>query len=111
MKITKKLTLLFPVLSLLSLPAFADQYLTDDADTVDFKKWQFEGSATIIHAKDSPDEKGAGLEVKFGMLPNTEISLALGYEHVSQNEDEPALHGIGDSEVSIKYRFIRETMT
>lgn len=45
------------------------------------------------------------------MLPNTEISLALGYEHVSQNqnEDEPALHGMGDSEVSIKYRFIRET--
>jgi hypothetical protein len=72
MKITKKHCLLFPVLSLLSLPVFAHQYLTDGADTVDFKKWAFEGSATITHAKDSPDEKGAGFEVKFGMLPNTD---------------------------------------
>ncbi len=35
--------------------------------------------------------------------------IRIGYQHISQDEEEPALHGIGDSEIRIKHRFIRET--
>jgi hypothetical protein len=108
MKITNKFYT-FPVLSLLSFNVCAGPFLTDEAETVDFKKWELEFNATLTHAKESPDEKSAGFEVRFGMLPNTDIFLALGYDHISKDDEQPALHGVGDSEVGIKHRFIRET--
>jgi hypothetical protein len=96
-----------------SFSAFAGPYLTDEAETVEFQKWEMEFSGTLVDAKDSPNEKGVAVEFRYGLMTDVDVFLELGYDHVSKdkNGDDviPALHGVADSEAGFKYRFIKET--
>lgn len=102
----KKISLL-SLLYLCSFSATAGQFLTDEPEPTDLYKTAYEISGTWVHAHNSPDEKAANIEIKYGLFKETEIFVALGYEHVSSDEDIPALHGIGDAELGIKYRFVK----
>lgn len=95
-------------LTLLPLSALASPFLTDDATTTPFKEWEFELNSTLVFAKDDADEKSLGLEARYGFLTRVDVFLELGYDHVSGNDKAPSLHGIGDSEIGFKYRFLDE---
>lgn len=102
----KKIVAFLPLMLLAySHSIFANPYLTDDTDTTDLQSWGYELSGTYVGTHGNPNEKGFATEIKYGLFRDTELSLVLGYEHISRDEGIPALHGIGDSEVSVKYRF------
>ncbi|MBS0285824.1 MAG: transporter [Proteobacteria bacterium] len=102
----KKIILI--TLSLLPISVFASPFLTDDGTTTPFKEWEFELNSTLVFAKDDADEKSLGFEVRYGFLSRVDVFLELGYDHVSSNDEDPSLHGVGDSEIGFKYRFLDE---
>jgi hypothetical protein len=102
-----KKTSFLPLFYFVSFTAFAGQFLTDEPEPTDLHSTAYEISGTWAHSHNSPDEKAASIEIKYGLLPETEVFVAFGYEHVSNDEDIAALHGIGDAELGVKYQFFK----
>ncbi len=98
------------ILSLCLAPhcALAHPYLTGDGTTVPYQDWEFELFSNLVFAKQGPDEKTLTAEVRYGLLSRAELFLEMGYGHVSRDYEIPSLHGIGDSEIGFKYRFLDE---
>ncbi len=105
-------TSLLAALCLAPFCAAAEPFFTGDGTTVPYKEWEFELNSTMTFAEHEPDEKSVGLEIKYGLLSRVELFLEMGYDHISKDhtgeEVMPALHGVGDSEIGFKYRFLDE---
>ena len=94
---------------ILTRSAFAGPpYLTDDPEPTDYQHWE-----TYLFAMG--DHKGGGgyniygpaVELNFGALPDTQLSLTVPMTSVGGNT--PDSSGFGDVLLGVKYRFVHET--
>jgi hypothetical protein len=103
-------TLLVMVLilgSALSLQA-GPPFLTDDPDPVDLNHWEFYVFGQAERTAEANFISGPAFEFNYGVLPNTQIHLVTPEASISTPESGWT-SGYGDTELGVKYRFIKET--
>src|SRR6185436_20658823 len=82
-------------------------FRTDDPVPVDYKHYEFYSFTPGTHATEGTDGALPGFELTYGLIPNGQLQVGGGAAF-----NRPSLGsmqwGLGDSEVSFKYRFIQE---
>ena len=100
-----------PALLLLCLPALAGPpFKTDDPEPVDLGHLEFYAFTAGQRVAGDSSGLGPAFEFNYGILPETQfhIVLPLAYD---RPEGGPAQRGLGDTEVGLKIRFLKETDT
>jgi hypothetical protein len=97
------------LLALLSPAALAGPpFVTDDPEPVEYQHWEV--YIASIHAQDRDGTSGTGphVEINYGALPNVQVHLItpFAYDHPTHGTTH---YGYGDTELGVKYRFVRET--
>jgi len=82
-------------------------FLTDDPEPVDFLHWENYLFATGDHTAGGYSISGPAVELNYGPLPDTQLSLTAPLTSVGGNTS--AATGVGDIELGLKYRFLHET--
>jgi Putative MetA-pathway of phenol degradation len=97
------------VLSLILVTrAFAGPpYLTDDPVPTDYQHWETYLFAMGDHEDGGYIINGPAVELNYGALPDTQVSLTVSMTSVGG--DTPAASGLGDVLFGVKYRFVHET--
>ena len=99
--------LLAIVLLLLPSAAWAGPpFLTDDPEPTDFQRWEIYAPLLEISGKGADYEGSFGAEINYGAVRDVQVTvgLPLAYTH-----DDAGLHsGVGDLELSVKYRFYHD---
>jgi hypothetical protein len=83
-------------------------FLTDDPDPVDLNHWEFYIFGQGDRTPDANVILGPAFEFNYGVAPDTQIHLIAPIADVS-SPNAGWTSGYGDTEVGIKYRFLRET--
>ena len=83
-------------------------FLTDDPEPVDYLHWENYLYTTGDHAGGGYNLSGPAIELNYGPLPDTQISLSVPFATVI-DDDHTSAAGLGDLQFSIKYRFLHET--
>jgi hypothetical protein len=105
------------VLSLLCLltTAQAQQpFVTDDADTTEKGHFHFEFSDQLDSlqrsARPSLRQNTASFELVYGLFENVEVGVEVPWISIffERNSGERTISGIGDTNVSLKYNFLKE---
>src|SRR5262245_41066273 len=103
------------MLSILSLPAFAQQpFITDDTDVTPKRQFHFEFSNEFDwlnrSAFPSLRQNTADFELDYGLLEGVEIGFEVPFLTISNDRGTtPRLPlGIGDANISVKYNFVTE---
>ncbi|HUZ13843.1 MAG TPA: hypothetical protein VMU93_13470 [Caulobacteraceae bacterium] len=91
---------------LLALPAQAGPpFITDDPEPVDLGHWEvYTFSAGAIGQGDASGV-GPSVEVNYGAAPNLQLHF-IGNIAYDDPAGQPAVVGLGDTELGVKYRFI-----
>lgn len=98
------LLLLFLVQPALAGPPF----VTDDPEPVEYKHGEIYLASQFIHARDQDSSTLPHLEVNYGLVPNVQVHLIAPLQYVNP-AGQSSQYGYGDTELGIKYRFLRET--
>lgn len=99
--------------------AYADHPLiTDEAETLDKGEVEIEASAELSYYKEKSNgittkerEFETELQVQYGIIDNLEVELEVPYRWVREEvdgESDSRVNGIGDMELSLKWRFYEE---
>lgn len=90
-------------------PALAGPpYDTDDPETVEFQHWEFYLSSRPVHDNEGWNGTAPQAEVNYGVINNLQLHIILPVAFNSPNGSKSNF-GIGDIEVGMKYRFVKET--
>jgi hypothetical protein len=83
-------------------------YQTDDPEPVEYKHWEFYLASQFRQDKDGESATLPHVEINYGIIPEAMLHLIvpLAYENPS---GELSHYGLGDIEVGVKVRFIRES--
>jgi hypothetical protein len=117
-KTAKAITLATWVLLAAVLTAKAGPpFQTDDPDPVDFHHYEFYVFGSADGTGVEMDTAGPAAEFNWGMLPNTQLHVIVPLAAiVPSNEakyapagEGPTEFGLGDIEIGVKYRWIKET--
>ena len=83
-------------------------FLTDDPEPVEYQHWEMYLAVLYMHDRDQDSSTLPHLEINYGVIPNVQIHLLapLVYE---KPEGQSSQYGYGDTELGIKFRFIKET--
>jgi hypothetical protein len=105
--------LALPILVVLALgiagPAAAGPpFLTDDPAPVEFKHWEAYLFSSWDAARGSAQIEGPAIEFNLGAAPNLQLHLVVPFAAASFTGG-PTMHGLGDVEIGVKYRFVEET--
>lgn len=111
MKLIVKSILIMKILLAVPQILFAGPpFLTDDPDPVEFKHWEFYISSqnTFNHAPISSTGTLPHFEINYGLVPNVQVHIImpLNYNYSTSHFNA---YGYADTELGIKYRFIKET--
>jgi hypothetical protein len=84
-------------------------FQTDDPEPVDYRHFEM----YAFSASDGTTAGGTTLatpayEINYGVVPNVQLHLVLPFSTVFA-PDGPTVHGIGDTELGVKLRFVKET--
>jgi len=104
-------TLLFLALSLLvnvNIAFSGPPFNTDDPEPVDFRHWEYYISSINNHTPGTWSGTLPHLEFNYGVVPGMQLHVLLPMNYTQQSGHENML-GYADTEVGIKYRFIRES--
>ena len=82
-------------------------FLTDDPEPAEYQHWENYLFATGDHARGGYTINGPALELNYGPLPDTQLSLTVPLTSVGGNA--PDASGLGDVLLGVKYRFLHET--
>jgi hypothetical protein len=85
-------------------------FVTDDPETVEYKHWEMYVASQYKHDRDQTSVTAPHLEINHGLLPDVQVHLIAPLQYVKP-EGEASQYGYGDTELGIKYRFIRETQS
>jgi hypothetical protein len=108
------LALLFiAVLSAKAGPPFQ----TDDPEPVDFRHYEFYAFGNASGTGVEADTAGPAIEFNWGILPNTQFHIVIPAASIMPSNNlkylpagaGPRAFGIGDIEIGVKYRFVKET--
>jgi len=97
------------LLGLSALPAFAGPpFVTDDPDPVEYQHWEYYSSVQLAHDHGGWSGALPAMELNYGAVPNLQlhVQVALAFDAPT---GESTHFGFGDTEVGIKYRFLKET--
>jgi hypothetical protein len=83
-------------------------FLTDDPVPVEYQHWETYIFANGDHTSDGYTINGPAMELNYGVLPDTQLHLVVPMTTVGGG-GVPAVSGLGDTEVGVKYRFLQET--
>jgi len=90
-------------------PAFAGPpFLTDDPEPTDYQHWETYLYGTGEHTGGAYLIYGPALELNYGALPDTQVSLTVPMTAVGGG-GTPNAYGLGDILTGVKYRFVHET--
>jgi len=82
-------------------------FQTDDPEPVELHHWEVYLGSVMTHDPTGTSGTAPHLEVNNGIAPNTQLHLIVPYA-VQQPPSGRALHGLGDAELGLKYRFQQE---
>jgi hypothetical protein len=85
-------------------------FMTDDPVPVEYKASEFYVFSTYDKTKDGKDTTFPAFEYNYGVLPDTQLHIVVPFVR-SVPDGSSSEYGIGDAEVGVKYRFIKETET
>jgi hypothetical protein len=80
-------------------------FRTDDPVPVDYQHWEIYAFAQGTQASGSKDGVSPGIEVNYGILPNTMVHLILPAASYASADGQTSW-GYGDTELGVKYRFL-----
>ena len=83
-------------------------FITDDPEPVEYHHEEFYISSQYADNKGGKEGTLPHLEFNSGIIPDVQVHLLVPFAFVQQNGG-PAMYGLGDTEVGVKYRFIHET--
>jgi len=108
--ISKKNTILLGILILFfSQPVFAGPpFNTDDPQPVDFRHWEYYISTINNYQSRAWSGTSPHIEVNYGLIPNVQVHLILPMNY-NYSSERGANFGYANTEMGIKYRFIKET--
>jgi len=86
----------------------APPFLTDDPVPTDYEHWEVYLFTMGDDEGGGYDINGPALELDYGALPDTQLSLSLPMTTVG-GDGGPTVYGLGDTEFGIKYRLLHET--
>ncbi|MGH9513554.1 MAG: hypothetical protein ACRD2U_15600 [Terriglobales bacterium] len=92
-------------------------FQTDDPEPVDFRHYEFYAFGNAGGTGVEMDTAGPAFEFNWGILPNTQFHIVLPAVSVMPSNNPryfpsgsgPGAFGIGDIEIGVKYRFVKET--
>ncbi|MGA9630915.1 MAG: hypothetical protein WBP92_15615 [Candidatus Acidiferrales bacterium] len=114
----RRAALLVLLLLSCSTPLFAGPpFQTDDPDPVDFHHYEFYVFGNADGTGVEMDTAGPAAEFNWGILPNTQFHIVVPLAAiVPSNEAKyapsgtgPSEFGLGDIEIGVKYRYVKET--
>lgn len=82
-------------------------FLTDDPEPTDYQHWENYLFTSGDHTGGGYTIDGPAAEVDYGAFPDTQLSLIVPVTSVGGNT--PHHTGLGDVDLSVKYRFVHET--
>lgn len=85
-------------------------FVTDDPEPVEYHHEEFYISSQYANNKGGQDGTLPHFEFNYGVLPDVQFHLLVPIAFVHPN-DGSTVYGLGDTEVGVKYRFVRETDT
>ncbi|MDR3581200.1 MAG: transporter [Oryzomonas sp.] len=85
-------------------------FITDDPEPVEYHHGEFYAASQYANNKDGKVGTLPHFEFNYGVLPQVQLHLLvpLAFDHPNGG---PTMYGLGDTEVGVKYRFIRESET
>jgi hypothetical protein len=83
-------------------------FVTDDPEPVEYQHWEVYFAAQYEHNRDQDSSTLPHLEINYGVVPNVQIHLLAPLIYVKP-EGKSSQYGYGDTELGIKFRFIKET--
>ncbi len=83
-------------------------FVTDDPETVEYQHWEVYLAAQYRHDRDQDSSTLPHLEVNYGAMPNVQIHVIAPLVYVKP-EGGSSQYGYGDTELGVKFRFIKET--
>lgn len=103
------LVLLIPLIQLIYLPpSLAGRPLTtDDAWTVEKGKFQLELGLDATRQDNNDREYNPSITLSYGLSEKADLGLGIGYVFVQPEEGEKE-HGLADTEMKLKYRWMDE---
>ena len=92
-------------------------FQTDDPEPVDFRHYEFYSFATVDGTPVETDTIGPAVEFNWGAVPNVQLHVILPEAGIFPSNSAnfapagagPRAFGLGDCELGIKYRFVKET--
>ena len=96
------------ILGTASLAAAGPPFLTDDPEPVDYQHYEFYVFSTFDKAEDGTTVQGPAIEYNIGALPNVQLHMVIPYVWNAQSGG-PTVSGLGDTELGVKFRFVRQT--
>lgn len=90
-------------LALSTRAAAGPPFLTDDPEPTDLRHWEIYAPLLEIEGKGSDYEGSLGAEFNYGAAPDLQITVGVPFAYAHDNSGLRS--GLGDLEVSAKYRF------
>lgn len=83
-------------------------FLTDDPEPVEYQHGEIYIATQYMHDRDQDSATLPHLEINYGVMPNVQIHLIAPLIYMKP-EGSGSQYGYGDTELGVKFRFIRET--
>ena len=83
-------------------------FLTDDPEPVEYRHWEVYLASQYRHERDQNSATLPHVEINYGLIPEVQIHLLAPLQYVKQ-EGQSSQFGYGDTELGIKFRFLKET--
>ena len=84
-------------------------FFTDDPEPVETGRWEFYTASSISRAKSGTSGTLPHFEANYGAFSGTQLHM-IAPAAFNSAEGGPKTYGYGDTELGVKYRFIRETL-
>jgi len=115
--IYKAATVIALLLSAVSAAKAGPPFQTDDPEPVDFRHYEFYTFGNADGTGIEMDTAGPAIEFNWGILPNTQFHIVIPAASIMPSNNVnyspagvgPSAFGLGDVEIGVKYRLVKET--
>ncbi len=83
-------------------------FVTDDPEPVKYRHWEVYLASQFQTGSGNSNGNAPSVEFNYGAFPEVQLHIIVPLEYAS-SQGNPIQYGIGDTELGIKYRFVKET--